>query len=107
MREDYDPPSDPYGNEVHCPICDYCMEKEDFPGGEYVCKQVHDSDLCSQEDYIAKPYICPRCGSSKVEVLDIDIILGKDLEQECYCQFCKMTYYDTYKLTGYIVKEQK
>jgi hypothetical protein len=104
----FDPPSDPYGNEVHCPICDYCMEKEDFPGGGYICNQIHEDELCSQEDYIEKPFICPHCGSDRVEIVEVhDYIIDKSFEQECCCASCKMTYYDQYKLVGFIVKEQK
>ena len=58
----FDPPSDPYGNEKHCHICDACMvESSD---GSYECLQYHEDDLVSQEYYYHED-CCPVCGSKR------------------------------------------
>jgi hypothetical protein len=41
----FDPPSDPYGNEVRCPFCDYEMEQYSLTK-EYYC----DNPDCPQKE---------------------------------------------------------
>lgn len=48
----YDPPSDPYGYEKRCKICDAIMEIDNFTG-ELVCRN------CENEEII-----CPDCDGS-------------------------------------------
>jgi len=43
MRQNFDPPSDPYGDEVHCPVCDYCMEQEAWTD-EWICKHCQEEE---------------------------------------------------------------
>ena len=99
----FDPPSDPYGDEVHCPICDAVMEEEAIGsvGIGWVCKQYHEDELISQEDYLKKGN-CPVCDSFSYDILEPCIDYAPKFVDIVYvCKVCKATWKEVYKLDRY------
>ena len=95
----FDPPSDPYGNEKHCHICDACMvESSD---GSYECLQYHEDDLLSQENYLKKN-ICPVCDSNRIEVVEVNADDSPPyVKIICKCRVCKADWNEIYKFEKY------
>jgi hypothetical protein len=102
IRTNFDPPSDPYGDEVHCHICDACMVQDST--GEWECLEYHEEDLISQKDYFKKR-ICPACFSIRVKFyadeVDIDNPTVEGITINCSCLACKATWNELYAFSRY------
>jgi len=101
-RTNFDPPSDPYGDEVHCHICDACMVQNS--GGEWECLQYHADELQSQDDHKRKQYECPYCGSHRTEDDDLEPDTNGTtlyVRQPCICLSCHARWKEVFKWECY------
>ena len=56
----YDPPSDPYGNEKRCRVCDELLEYNPLIRG-WECIREHEA--AKQAGAVDQPAACPACGT--------------------------------------------
>jgi hypothetical protein len=95
----FDPPTDPYGDERHCPTCDACMVQSS--AGDWECLQYHDDELVSQKDYVKKG-TCPVCRSNRIDVDEADLAdVPVQVKVSCNCLACKAIWKEVYQFSEY------
>ena len=95
----FDPPSDPFGDEVHCHICDAVMVQSS--DGEWECLQYHEEDLVSQKDYVRKG-VCPVCDSNRIDEPEPDIDNSPvEVKVLCTCRACHAQWIEFYDFDRY------
>ena len=86
----FDPPSDQFGSEKSCPLCDRALEQERFTGEWYCankwcpdqppemahcaeCDELVEKDTLRQDPYpVPNWLVCPKCFAQSLSLMGAD-----------------------------------